>query len=229
MSVLEARRTYDSEGDVLYLTMRPGQPGICEETLPGVFWKYSEDTRELVGMTFLEFSDYWMENLERLVRDLDGELHVGEREIESLLVQERIEGGCAPPPVSDRRGIHHPIALAHQFRQLRRFLDGHLVGFRAGDQLVAQQVRGLPVRRPRAARAIQNLVLMVIGLDDEFHGLVKVRRPVGLYPGVDFLSLAVQYPQLSVPDLDMVPELGLDHLPGYRNLLLDELGPGKGV
>ncbi len=85
MSVLEAQKMYDDKGDVLYLTLQPGKPGIAEETLPGVLWRYSPDTQDLVGITILEFSDYWMEHLDELVQDLDNRLHIGKRKARALL------------------------------------------------------------------------------------------------------------------------------------------------
>jgi len=85
MSVLEAEKHYDNEGDVLYLTLQPGKPGVAEESLPGVLLRYSPDTRDLVGITILEFVDYWIKHLDVLVLDLDKHLNIGKHKVELLL------------------------------------------------------------------------------------------------------------------------------------------------
>ncbi|MCY4196638.1 MAG: DUF2283 domain-containing protein [Rhodobacteraceae bacterium] len=79
MAILDVDKKYDEEGDVLYLTIQSGVPGIAEESLPGVLWRYSPNTKALVGITILEFSDYWMEQLDELIQELDNRLHIGKR------------------------------------------------------------------------------------------------------------------------------------------------------
>ncbi len=88
MSILEADKMYDDEGDILYLTLRSGEPGIAEESLPGVLWRYSPDTKTLVGITILEFSDYWAEHLDELIQDLDQRLQIGKQKTKLLLTLE---------------------------------------------------------------------------------------------------------------------------------------------
>lgn len=79
------RVRYDSDSDVLYISTQPGERGIAEESLPGVLWRYSPESGEIVGVTIVDFAGYWDAHFDDLVEDLEDHLHLGRTEVRTLL------------------------------------------------------------------------------------------------------------------------------------------------
>ena len=71
--------------DVLYISIQPGRHGIAQESLPGVLWRYEPESGDVVGVTIVDFSGYWMSRLDDLARDLEDHLHIGSHKVQSLL------------------------------------------------------------------------------------------------------------------------------------------------
>ena len=76
---------YDKDADVLYISTQPGKHGIAKESLPGVLWRYEPKDGDIVGVTIVDFSGYWVSHLEELVHELEDRLHISSRKAKSLL------------------------------------------------------------------------------------------------------------------------------------------------
>ena len=79
------RVRYDKNSDVLYISVNPGKHGIAEETLPGVLWRYGIEHRDIVGVTIMDFSQYWGSRLDELEYDLVSHLDISSEKAKSLL------------------------------------------------------------------------------------------------------------------------------------------------
>ena len=76
---------YDQDSDVLYISVLPGRPGVAEESLPGVLLRKDPDTDELVGITVIDFSEYWPVYMKDLVTELERNLCIGDELVQDML------------------------------------------------------------------------------------------------------------------------------------------------
>ena len=85
MSIKAQRINYYKEDDLLYISFRAGKKPVASESLPGIYWRYEEDTNELVGITILDFDDYWRSHLDDLVNELNSRLNIGKNNVRYML------------------------------------------------------------------------------------------------------------------------------------------------
>lgn len=83
----ELAASYDRSADTLYVTAsRLGSPAISrEEDAPGVYWRYDRSTGQLVGVTILDFEDYWLPQLDRLIDALAEKFDISKAQASRVL------------------------------------------------------------------------------------------------------------------------------------------------
>lgn len=69
------KATYDRASDVLYITTRPGVPALSSHGPFGLVLRFDVDTREPIGVTVVDFSEFWRDRLDRLVDEISAHLH----------------------------------------------------------------------------------------------------------------------------------------------------------
>jgi hypothetical protein len=67
--------TYDERSDVLYVTTRPGAPALSKHGLLGLVLRYDVGTHEPIGVTVLDFSEYWRHRPDQLIDEIAAHLH----------------------------------------------------------------------------------------------------------------------------------------------------------
>lgn len=76
---------YDRDSDVLYIATRPGREARLKETLPGVLWRYDRDDGNIVGVTIMDYSHYWVPRITDLSRDIGEHLHISRGKARRIL------------------------------------------------------------------------------------------------------------------------------------------------
>ncbi len=61
------RLSYDKESDVLYITFGIPRFGIDEETDDGIFVRRDETSREIIGVTVMDFEKRFSERTEEIL------------------------------------------------------------------------------------------------------------------------------------------------------------------
>ena len=77
--------TYAVEDDVLYISISSSKYGYTKEGLPWVFWRYDINDDNLIGVTIMEFSNYWGSNLDDLAKALANNLGISKKKVFSFL------------------------------------------------------------------------------------------------------------------------------------------------
>jgi hypothetical protein len=67
--------TYDRASDVLYITTRPGTPALSRHGPYGLVLRYDIGTNEPIGVTVVDFSEFWRHRLDLLVDEIVAHLH----------------------------------------------------------------------------------------------------------------------------------------------------------
>jgi len=67
--------TYDERSDVLYITTRPGAPALSKHGLLGLVLRYDVGTNEPIGVTVLDFSEFWRHRSDQLIDEIAAHLH----------------------------------------------------------------------------------------------------------------------------------------------------------
>ena len=62
--------TYDRASDVLYLTTRPGAPARSKHGRMGLVLRYDPATSEPIGVTVVDFAEYWRHRIDELVDEI---------------------------------------------------------------------------------------------------------------------------------------------------------------
>ncbi len=67
--------TYDSRADVLYITTRPGVPGRSKHGQFGLVLRYDIGTDEPIGVTVVDFTEFWRYRADQLIDEIAAHLH----------------------------------------------------------------------------------------------------------------------------------------------------------
>jgi uncharacterized protein YuzE len=74
MSESELKVTYDRASDVLYLTTRPGVPARSRHGRMGLVLRYDVETDEPIGVTVVDFAEFWRHRIDELVDEIAAHL-----------------------------------------------------------------------------------------------------------------------------------------------------------
>ncbi len=79
--------TYDRTADTLYVTFkRAGHPAVGrEEGEPGVYWRYDLKSGKLIGVTILDFEEFWRPQLDQLIDALATKFSISRDEASNVL------------------------------------------------------------------------------------------------------------------------------------------------
>ena len=75
---------YDRESDVLYITAKRA-PADSREGMPGLFWRYSLNDGDLVGVTVFDYQTYWHPRIDVLAKQLATRFHLTNKSAKKVL------------------------------------------------------------------------------------------------------------------------------------------------
>lgn len=72
----DLQTSYDRRADVLYVTTSRNGPAHAREDDDGIIWRYLDTDDTLVGVTIMDFAEYWKPHLSDLVDRVSIQFHV---------------------------------------------------------------------------------------------------------------------------------------------------------
>ena len=75
---------YDQHADILYLNVGHGIAARGSEDENGIVWRYSQDGA-VIGMTLMDFRDFWLARKSALVDEISRGFHVSFREASAAI------------------------------------------------------------------------------------------------------------------------------------------------
>lgn len=67
---------YDRRADVLYVSTERNGPAVASEGEHGIIWRYLVADGTLVGLTVMDFGEYWRRHLPSLIQQMAAQFHV---------------------------------------------------------------------------------------------------------------------------------------------------------
>jgi uncharacterized protein YuzE len=75
---------YDAKADVLYIAKEQGPATRGVEDKYGLVWRYNS-SGDLIGLTVVDFADYWSENQPLLANEMAKRFHIPEPQARVVL------------------------------------------------------------------------------------------------------------------------------------------------
>jgi len=81
----EFRISYDRHADVLYVTTSRNGPAHAKEDDNGIIWRYLDTDDTLIGVTIMDFSEYWKPRISELAKQVSLHFHVPRTQAAAVL------------------------------------------------------------------------------------------------------------------------------------------------